>query len=194
MPKSPRKRGSFFLILGDTFDLLGCFTGMNGKNLSEQLAFSKLYEAYAPMVYRRCMFLLKDEAEAKDMVQNVFLRVYERMDSLDLSQPSSLLWNTATRLCLNRIRDKRRRGLDVDSSELLLNIACAEEDDGREAGGILARIFSKEQESTRTIAVLHYVDGMTLEETAETVGLSVSGVRKRLRTLQAKVKNLEVER
>jgi RNA polymerase sigma-70 factor (ECF subfamily) len=76
----------------------------------------------------------------------------------------------------------------------LLSIACAEDDDGREAGGILARIFSKEQESTRTIATLHYVDGMTLEETAETVGLSVSGVRKRLRTLQKRIKNLEVER
>lgn len=167
---------------------------MNGKNILDRMAFSKLYEAYAPMVFRRCVFLLKDDSEAKDMVQNVFLRVYERMGSLDLSQPSSLLWNTATRLCLNRIRDKKRRGLDVDSSELLLTIACAEEDDGREAGGILARIFSKEQESTRTIATLHYVDGMTLEETAETVGLSVSGVRKRLRTLQARIKNLEVER
>ena len=167
---------------------------MNGKNLLDRMAFSKLYEAYAPMVFRRCVFLLKDDAEAKDMVQNVFLRVYERVDSLDLSQPSSLLWNTATRLCLNRIRDKKRRGLDVDSSELLLTIACAEEDDGIEARGLLAKIFSKEQESTRTIATLHYVDGMTLEETAETVGLSVSVVRKRLRTLQAKIKNLEVER
>ena len=167
---------------------------MNGKNLLDRMAFSKLYEAYAPMVFRRCVFLLKDDAEAKDMVQNVFLRVYERVDSLDLSQPSSLLWNTATRLCLNRIRDKKRRGLDVDSSELVLTIACAEEDDGIEARGLLAKIFSKEQESTRTIATLHYVDGMTLEETAETVGLSVSGVRKRLRTLQAKIKNLEVER
>jgi RNA polymerase sigma-70 factor (ECF subfamily) len=167
---------------------------MNGKNLLDRMAFSKLYEAYAPMVYRRCVFLLKDDAEAKDMVQNVFMRVFEHMDSLDLSQPSSLLWNTATRLCLNRIRDKKRRGLDVDSSELLLTIACAEEDDGVEARGLLAKIFSKEQESTRTIATLHYVDGMTLEETAETVGLSVSGVRKRLRTLQAKIKNLEVER
>ena len=167
---------------------------MNGKNLLDRMAFSKLYEAYAPMVYRRCVFLLKDDAEAKDMVQNVFLRVYERMDTLDLSQPSSLLWNTATRLCLNRIRDKKRRGLDVDSSELLLTIACAEEDDGVEARGLLAKIFSKEQESTRTIATLHYVDGMTLEETAETVGLSVSGVRKRLRTLQKRIKNLEVER
>ena len=167
---------------------------MNRKNLLDRMAFSKLYEAYAPMVYRRCVFLLKDDAEAKDMVQNVFMRVFEHMDSLDLSQPSSLLWNTATRLCLNRIRDKKRRGLDCDSSELLLTIACAEEDDGIEARGLLAKIFSKEQESTRTIATLHYVDGMTLEETAETVGLSVSGVRKRLRTLQAKIKNLEVER
>ena len=167
---------------------------MNGKNLLDRMAFSKLYEAYAPMVYRRCMFLLKDDAEAKDMVQNVFVRLFERSESLDLSQPSSLLWNTATRLCLNRIRDKKRRGLDCDSSELLLSIACAEEDGGHEAGGILAKIFSKEQESTRTIATLHYVDGMTLEETAETVGLSVSGVRKRLRTLQKRIKNLEVER
>ena len=165
---------------------------MERINPADRMAFSRLYEAYAPMVYRRCMALLKDEAEAADLMQNVFLRVFERAQSLDLSQPSSLLWNTATRLCLNRIRDKKRRGLDVDSSELLLNIACAE-DEGYEAQGILAKIFSQEQESTRTIAVLHYVDGMTLEETAEMVGLSVSGVRKRLRTLQARVKNLEVK-
>ncbi|MEE0876707.1 MAG: sigma factor-like helix-turn-helix DNA-binding protein, partial [Fibrobacteraceae bacterium] len=58
---------------------------------------------------------------------------------------------------------------------------------------ILARLFSKEPESSRTIAVLHYVDGLTLEETAREVSLSVSGVRKRLRALKAKIKNLEVK-
>lgn len=158
------------------------------------MAFSKLYEAYAPMVYRRAIMLLRDVTEAEDMVQNVFLRVFERWDSLDVSQPSSLLWNTATRLCLNRIRDKKRRGLDTDTSELLLSIACADDDEGeKEARGILAKLFSREPESSRTIAVLHFVDGMTLEETAREVGLSVSGVRKRLRGLQAKVKNLEVK-
>lgn len=157
------------------------------------MALAKLYETYAPMVLRRCVSLLKDESEASDMMQNVFVRIFEHMDSLDLSSPSSLLWNTATRLCLNRIRDKARRGLNVDSSELLLQIASAnDEHDAYEAGNILIRIFSKEPESTRTMAVLHYVDGMTLEETADAVGLSVSGVRKRLRALQAKVKTLEV--
>ncbi len=34
------------------------------------------------------------------------------------------------------------------------------------------------------MAVLHYVDGMTLEEVASHVGMSVSGVRKRLRLLK----------
>ena len=124
----------------------------------------------------------------------VFVRLFSSANTLDLKKPSSLLWNTATRLCLNRIRDKHRHGLDKDSSELLLKIACAEDEQSEyETKNILARLFSKEPESSRTIAVLHYVDGLTLEETAREVSLSVSGVRKRLRALKAKIKNLEVK-
>lgn len=146
------------------------------------------------MVYRRCLALLRDESEAGDMMQDVFLRIYDAADRLNLENPSSLLWNTATRLCLNRIRDKARRGLNAKTDDLLLQIATAEdEQDDFEAKSLLARIFAREPESSRTIAVLHFVDGMTLEETAVAVGLSVSGVRKRLRTLQAKVKTLEVK-
>jgi RNA polymerase sigma-70 factor (ECF subfamily) len=37
------------------------------------------------------------------------------------------------------------------------------------------------------MAVMHYVDGLTLQEVSMAVGLSVSGVRKRLRTLKEKV-------
>ena len=49
---------------------------------------------------------------------------------------------------------------------------------------VLDGVFATERASTRTMAVLHYVDGMTLEEVASHVGLSVSGVRKRLRLLK----------
>ena len=41
------------------------------------------------------------------------------------------------------------------------------------------------------MAVMHYVDGMTLEEVARNVGLSVSGVRKRLRQLRERTRALE---
>lgn len=167
---------------------------MNSLELTKKAKFAKMYETYAPMVYRRCVALLKDDAEAADMMQDVFLRIYDAWNRLDLEKPSSLLWNTATRLCLNRIRDKHRRGLDTSTGELLLEIACAtDERDDFEAKNILAKLFAKEPESSRTIAVLHYVDGMTLEETADAVGLSVSGVRKRLRGLTAKIKSLAGE-
>ena len=49
---------------------------------------------------------------------------------------------------------------------------------------MLDQIFALDDEKTRTIAWLHYVDRLTLEETAERSGMSVSGIRKRLRKLQ----------
>lgn len=70
--------------------------------------FTRIYEKYAPMVYRRCLFLLKDENDASDLTQDVFLRIYTGRTRLDLKSPSSLFWNTATHLALNRIRDKKR--------------------------------------------------------------------------------------
>jgi len=177
---------------GNTFYTSRCSIGMNRNDIADRQAFSEVYEKFAPMVFRRCCSLLKDESEAADIMQNVFLRIYSSWNSLDMSSPSSLLWNTATRLCLNRIRDKARRGLQTQTEDLLLQIACADDAYENEAKSILARLFSKEPESSRTMAVLHFIDGMTLEETAEAVGLSVSGVRKRLRGLQGKLKNLEV--
>lgn len=153
--------------------------------------FTRIYEKYAPMVYRRCLFLLKDENDASDLTQDVFLRIYTGRARLDLNSPSSLFWNTATHLALNHIRDKKRHGTVTSSEDLLLQIANArDEQDEYETKSTLEKIFSREPESTRTMAVLHFVDGMTLEQVAEQVGLSVSGVRKRLRCLKEKL-NME---
>ncbi len=41
------------------------------------------------------------------------------------------------------------------------------------------------------MAVMHWVDGMTHEEVAREFGMSVSGVRKRLRQLQARIRQPE---
>ncbi len=51
---------------------------------------------------------------------------------------------------------------------------------------IIDRIFRSEMPTTKEIAVMRYVDGLSLEEVAAESGLSVSGVRKRLRQLKAR--------
>ena len=62
---------------------------------------------------------------------------------------------------------------------------------GTEARFTLQRLFSRHRDSTRLIAVLHFVDGLTLEQTAREVGMSVSGVRKRLRGLRETLVQME---
>jgi RNA polymerase sigma-70 factor, ECF subfamily len=143
-----------------------------------------LSHRYGPMVLRRCRRLLRDEDEALDACQDVFVRVVQHRARLDARYPSSLLYRIATNVCLNRLRDSRRAPLTRDDA-ILDEIARAEEPGGAsEARLLLARLFGRHPESTRTIAVLHFVDGLTLEEVAAETGMSVSGVRKRLRTLR----------
>ncbi len=150
------------------------------------------YRRYAPLVLRRCSQLLRDEPRAVEAMHDVFVQILRRKDSLSDEAPAALLHRTATNVCLNQLRGQRRRPEDRDD-EIVLQIADAA--DGPEAllsaRTVLDRIFGREPPSTRTMAVLHLVDGMTLEEVAREVGLSVSGVRKRLRTLRARVAALE---
>jgi RNA polymerase sigma-70 factor (ECF subfamily) len=148
------------------------------------LDVESLSERYGPMVLRRCRSLLKDEDEAMDVCQDVFVRMIEQHDRLDARHPSSLLYVTATNLCLNRIRDRARHAVPMDDAQLQ-QIASAEEPARQsEARLLLDRLFRRHPASSRTIVVLHYLDGLTLEQVASEVGLSVSGVRKRLRNLR----------
>jgi RNA polymerase sigma-70 factor (ECF subfamily) len=143
------------------------------------------------MVLRRCRALLRDEELAVDAMHDVFVEVLRRRATLDLDHPSSFLYRTATNVCLNRMRSRRRKPAHCDN-DLLERIATAPESEDRTGAKLwLDRIFEREQPSTRTMAVMHLLDGMTLEEVAKEHGLSVSGVRKRLRTLRAHVAELE---
>jgi RNA polymerase sigma-70 factor (ECF subfamily) len=102
-----------------------------------------------------------------------------------------MLYCIATNVCLNMMRSQRRRPRPA-GEETLERIASAEDVEARALDRhMLDGIFGREKASTRTMAVLHFVDGMTLEEVAGHVGLSVSGVRKRLRLLKERTRALE---
>lgn len=119
-------------------------------------------------------------------MQDVFVKLWGQRERIEPSALSSLLWQMATQVSLNRLRSRRRRPESCDDT-LLHQIADDVEADARSLATVaLDRLLGREPVSTRVIATLHYVDGMTLEEVASEVGMSVSGVRKRLRTLRAR--------
>lgn len=144
------------------------------------------------MVLRRCRGMLRNEAEAVDAMHDVFVELLRRRDTIDSSGSSSLLYRVATNVCLNRLRSRTRRK-EEPGAELLERIAVASAEERSQAKALLDRLLSREPVSSGTIAVLHLHDGLTLEEVAQQVGLSVSGVRKRLRRLEERLRELEVE-
>ena len=145
----------------------------------------QLYLKYGPMVLRRCRALLGDEDAALDAMQDVFVKVLARKGRIRDEGLSSFLYVTATNTCLNVLRRGARRA-GTAGDEWLETLASGEDMESRSLDRIfLEDLFRDHPDSTRTMAVLHYRDGLTLEETAEATGLSVSGVRKRLRKLRA---------
>ncbi len=151
------------------------------------------YRRYGPMVLRRCRKLLCDEETSVEAMQDTFVQLIKHKKNLTEEAPSGLLYRMATNICLNKIRSLKRRPEHL-GDELLLKIAETQEVESKiSARNIIGHLFGDEKVSTGTIAVLHLVDGMTLEEVASEVGMSISGVRKRLRPLRSKLGELAGE-
>jgi RNA polymerase sigma-70 factor (ECF subfamily) len=158
------------------------------------------YLRYGPMVLRRCRTLLRDPAKAEDAMQDVFVSLIRHEDRLRDEAPGALLLRVATNVCLNRLRGEKRHPEDAhEDEELALRIAQADDGGGDAesrtlARSVLGKLFGADDPlaaSTRSLAFMHLVDGLTLEEVARESRLSVSGVRKRLRNLKGRLAELE---
>jgi RNA polymerase sigma-70 factor (ECF subfamily) len=148
------------------------------------------YRQYGPMVLRRCRYLLRDDERARDAMHDVFVKVLRYRDRLEDAAPSRLLYRIATNVCLNHIRSVRRRR-EVAADSIAEPKANGPDPESAVASrGALARLFGSEGESTLTMAILRYQDEMTFDEVAREVGLSASGVRRRLIGLRERLPEL----
>ena len=153
-----------------------------------KIDIEECYKKYAPMVFRRCSSLLKNEEEALDAVQDVFVNVLRHYKKLHGQFLSSLLYTIATNTCLNRLRRRKLQGVCTEDPQ---ELSCGSEDpqfERVENSMIMDIILQDESESTRAICFMYHGDGMTLREIGETMGLSISGVRKRLLAFNARAK------
>jgi RNA polymerase sigma-70 factor (ECF subfamily) len=150
----------------------------------ERIDPEAMYRGYGAMVMRRCRQLLRNEEAAADAMQETFVRVLRHSATLRARHPSSLLYRIATNVCLNLLRSARRRPT-VSADLLLAGIEARERVEDRVLDSFLVeQVFSGAREGTRTAAEMLYLEGRTLAETAKQVDLSISGVRKRIRSLR----------
>ena len=158
-----------------------------------KIDIEECYKKYAPMVFRRCLYLLKNEDEALDAAQDVFVNLLRHSQRLHGQFLSSLLYTIATNVSLNKLRRQKLQNSNADQSRMY-------RDEPHEHGAndpeytrvensmIVEAILQNESESTRAICFMYHEDNMTLGEIGDVTGLSISGVRKRLLAFNARAK------
>jgi RNA polymerase sigma-70 factor (ECF subfamily) len=140
---------------------------------------AELYRTYGPVVYRRCLRILKDPEAAKDATQEVFVKLIRDMAKLE-DRETVLPWiyRVATNHCLNHRRNAFRRGEDVDAPPLELAASIAP--DLVPLRQLAQQVLARFDATTQTVAVGVLVDGLDQEEVAEVLGISRRTVARKL--------------
>jgi RNA polymerase sigma-70 factor (ECF subfamily) len=151
----------------------------------------KLYRQYGPSVYRRAMNLLRSDQEAQEAMQDVFISVLSKGESFrGASSPMTWLYSVTTNLCLNRIRNAKRR------TELLQKNVPAESSTDRphpEIRHIVLELLRSVPEELARVAVYYFFDDMTHEEIAKILGCSRRTVGDLLERFRKQLASREVE-
>jgi len=140
---------------------------------------AELYRTYGPVVYRRCLRILKDPEAAKDATQEVFMKLIRDMAKLE-ERETVLPWiyRVATNHCLNHRRNATRRGEDLEAPPL--ELAASTGPDIVPDRQLVQQVLARFDSTTQTVAVGVLVDGMEQEEVAEVLGISRRTVARKL--------------
>lgn len=146
-----------------------------------------LYRRYGDMVLGRCMSLLRNEADAREACQEVFLKVHRASDRFrGEASPSTFLYKITTNHCLNVIRSRKRRPeTPVDDLTYVPDSVVVDKVELRQ---LLDHLLTGEDERTMECVIYYYVDGMTHRAIGDMTGVTEAAVRKRLKKFQARAK------
>ena len=173
---------------------------MNDRDLVKEArtgnhaAFRTLVERYQQKVYAMALSMMRDPDQARDAVQDAFIKAYEHLDTFQ-GDSSFYTWfyRIAFNLCIDRAR-RARRFTQVEFDEALGPEDDAAFEMGPQRLGFDPAQALHDQEIRRhvmaaleelspnhqTVLVLREVDGLTYKEIAEVMNCSIGTVMSRL--------------
>src|SRR5262245_37865492 len=162
---------------------------MEGTNQAAEMA----WERYAPLVHRIVSRAIGPDAEVEDVTQEIFYRLFSRIGTLRKPEAlRSFVISFAIRIVKWELRRRRaRRWLTLsetgDVPDEQLQVMDAESRYSlRRLYSLLDRLSTRE----RLVLVLRHVEGMTLEEIAEAMELSLATVKRGLRRASLRVSQM----
>ena len=161
----------------------------------ERRAFDLFYERYAQIIFNLCVRILKDEAEAQDVLQEIFLQIWREAERFDASRASVKTWlfTIARSRSLDRYRSRKTvtSRLEDNAEDQIQQIPGKEDLQSKSVmqqyvGNALNRL-SPEQ---RLVLELSYYEGLTQEEISARLNEPLGTIKSRIRAALMKLRSL----
>ena len=146
-------------------------------------------ETHQNLVYNTALGLLQNTADAEDITQEVFIQVFHSVEQFKgESKFSTWLYRITVTKCLDFLRSKKRKKrfafvqnlFGAESNEPLVEqtsfVHPGVQLENKERAAILFKAIDKLPENQKAAFTLHKVEGLSYQEVAEVLRVSVSSV------------------
>lgn len=167
----------------------------------DEQAFKYLYELFRPKIYSIAIQYLKSEELAKEVVQDVFLKIWlDRAELISITSLEAWLYKVAKNNILNRLK---RIGIEMKAKDYfsshtaLISYEMEYQLESKEYTSILQEVINALPEQQRKVFELARIQKLSYEKIGEQMNLSPLTVKthmaRALKAIRLKIHELEVD-
>ncbi|MFD1628494.1 RNA polymerase sigma factor [Pseudopedobacter beijingensis] len=149
-------------------------------NLGNETAFNELYKIYIKPVYKKILFIVKEEEIAEELSQDLFIKIWQKRKEIDPEKSfKSFLYTIAHNLVYDYLRKVARdkqllNSLMVNAVDYYLH--TEEVFQARETQKILTEAIEKLPPQGKQVFTLCKLEGKSYEEVSRLMGITVATV------------------
>ncbi|MEP3837593.1 MAG: RNA polymerase sigma factor [Algibacter sp.] len=157
------------------------------------LLFETLYDRYASLVYNKCYGFAKDSDEAKDLTQDIFLKLFVKLASFKgKSKFSTWLYAFSYNHCVNYVTRNTAKKFEKHSVDYkdIENLSEDQEDDSSflsmkvDKLKVALELISPEE---KMILLMKYQDNLSIKEIVNAMDIGASAVKMRIKRAKDKL-------
>lgn len=158
----------------------------------DQTAFEYLYDHYSSALYGVIFRILRNESIAEEVLQDAFLKIWDRIDQYDVSRGRLFTWmvNITRNLAIDKIRSKEiSREKKTNDLEGLVHIIDKKESVEQKTDSIGVKDSLKDLPEEQQFVVEYlYFKGYTQSELAEDFNIPLGTIKTRLRAAMQRLR------
>ncbi len=165
----------------------------------DRRSFEEVYDRYSGVLYTTAYKVLNNPDDAQDVLQDVFIQIWEKASMYDSSRGKPLTWAmTMTRnKAIDRLRSKQRRARLRDEAEKEGKVHqdeahkdASEEVYGLERSEVVRNAVMQLSKEQRQAIEMAFFGGLTQNEIAEALSEPLGTIKARIRRGMMKLKTI----